>query len=71
MTPFEGREFLSSYEKNRQKILDKIKRTFFQPGVWMLTKKSRDVMMPWVERYKEFSGTGPVNIGGKEVDCDD
>jgi hypothetical protein len=24
MTPFEGREFLSSYEKNRQKILDKI-----------------------------------------------
>ena len=25
MTPFEGREFLSSYEKNRQKILDKIK----------------------------------------------
>lgn len=25
MTPFEGREFLSSYEKTRQKILDKIK----------------------------------------------
>ena len=25
MTLFEGREFLSSYEKNRQKILDKIK----------------------------------------------
>ena len=25
MSPFEGREFLSSYEKNRQKILDKIK----------------------------------------------
>ena len=25
MTPFEGRELLSSYEKNRQKILDKIK----------------------------------------------
>ena len=25
MTPFDGREFLSSYEKNRQKILDKIK----------------------------------------------
>jgi len=25
MTPFEGREFLSSYEKTRQRILDKIK----------------------------------------------
>ena len=25
MTPFEGKEFLSSYEKTRQKILDKIK----------------------------------------------
>ena len=25
MTPFEGKEFISSYEKNRQKILDKIK----------------------------------------------
>ena len=50
---------------------DKVRRTFFQSGVWMLTKKSRDVMMPWVERYKEFSGTGPVNIGGLEVDCDD
>ena len=25
MTPFEGREFISSYEKNRQKILDIIK----------------------------------------------
>ena len=49
----------------------KTRRTFFQSGVWMLTKKARDVMMPWVERYKEFSGTGPVNIGGKEVDCDD
>ena len=36
----------------------KVRNTFFQTGVWMVTKSVRDQMMPWVERYKEF-------------DCDD
>lgn len=30
--------------------------TFFQTGVWMLTKEARDKMLPWVERYREFEG---------------
>ncbi len=37
---------------NPQKISD----IFFQTGVWMLTKQSRDTMMPWVKRYMEFDG---------------
>jgi hypothetical protein len=34
----------------------KVSDTFFQTGVWMLTKQARDKMMPWVERYMEFDG---------------
>ena len=34
----------------------KVSDTFFQTGVWMLTKQARDTMMPWVERYMEFDG---------------
>ena len=32
----------------------KVSDTFFQTGVWMVTRSVRDQMMPWVERYKEF-----------------
>ncbi len=53
-------EIKSSFKDTILKDCDiyKTRRIFFQSGVWMITKKSRDHMMPWVERYKEF-------------DCDD
>ena len=34
----------------------KVTDTFFQTGVWILTKEARDKMMPWVKRYMEFDG---------------
>jgi hypothetical protein len=34
----------------------KVSDTFFQTGVWMLTREARDKMMPWVNRYMEFDG---------------
>jgi len=36
----------------------KIRKTFFQSGVWMINKNCRDVMMPWIEKWKDY-------------DCDD
>jgi len=38
--------------------LDSIRKVFFQSGVWMINKNCRDIMMPWVQKWKEF-------------DCDD
>lgn len=34
----------------------KISDIFFQTGVWILTRESRDKMMPYVKRYMEFDG---------------
>ena len=38
--------------------LQKIRQIFFQSGVFMINKHCRDVMMPWVQKWKDF-------------DCDD
>ena len=35
---------------------EKVRKIFFQTGVWMLTKQVRDKMMPWIKRYMEFDG---------------
>jgi len=34
--------------------LEDVRKKGFQPGLFILTKKSRDVMRPWIEKFKEI-----------------